>query len=128
MTATQIFPELAGHKYMNLTTFRKSGEAVATPVWFAIDADRLYIVTAKAAGKVKRVRNNPHVTMTPSDARGKVTPGAPTVEGLAEVIPLEAGGRGDRALRARYGWLYGAFAFYWRVRRVEAVLLEVRAS
>ncbi|MFV9507081.1 MAG: PPOX class F420-dependent oxidoreductase [Oscillochloridaceae bacterium umkhey_bin13] len=128
MTAPAIFPELTGQKYVSLSTFRKSGEAVATPVWFAIDGDRLFIVTQDDSGKVKRIRNNPRVTMTPSDAQGKLVSGAATVEGLAVLTPLVVGERGDRALRAKYGWMYQAFGFFWRLRRITAVLLEVRSA
>ncbi|MFV9506719.1 MAG: PPOX class F420-dependent oxidoreductase [Oscillochloridaceae bacterium umkhey_bin13] len=128
MTGPAIFPELAGQQYVSLNTFRKSGEAVATPVWFAVEGDRLFIVTQDDSGKVKRIRNNPRVTMTPSDAQGKLVSGASTVEGLAVITPLVAGERGDRALRAKYGWMYQAFGLFWRVRRITAVLLEVRVA
>jgi Pyridoxamine 5'-phosphate oxidase. len=70
MTAA-LFAPLAGHQYMNLTTFRKNGQPVPTPVWFAQEGDRIYVVTQAASGKVKRIRANPRVQLTPSDARGK---------------------------------------------------------
>lgn len=128
MTANGIFPQLQGHQYLSLTTYRKSGEGVASPVWFAIDGDRLYIVTGQGTGKVKRVRNNPRVTMVASDGRGQPVPGAPTLEGLATIIPMEPGGRGDRALRAKYRWVYRMFAWFFWLRRIEPVLLEVREA
>lgn len=37
------FAPLLGHKYLSLITFRKSGAAVATPIWFAAGGDRLYL-------------------------------------------------------------------------------------
>lgn len=122
------FPQLQGHQYISLTTYRKSGAAVATPVWFASDGDRIYIVTQADAGKVKRIRNNPRVTMAPSDAQGKVKPDAPSVEGVAAVLGAAEGARGDRALRAKYGWMYRAFALLWRLRRATPVYLEVRPA
>lgn len=128
MAETAVFPQLQGHQYISLTTYRKSGEGVPTPVWFAHDGDRIYIVTEQSAGKTKRIRNNPRVTMAPSDGRGQVKPGAPSLEGAASIIPMEVGGRGDKALRGKYGWMYGAFAWYWRLRRITAVLLEVRPA
>lgn len=126
MTATQIFPQLQGQQYISLTTFRKSGEGVATPVWFAVDGDRLYIVTQDGLGKVKRIRNNPRVTMAPCDPRGRVAPGAPTLEGIASVQSAAEGARANQALKAKYGWLYRAFALLWRLRGVTHVFLEVR--
>ncbi len=128
MAETTVFPQLQGHTYISLTTFRKSGEGVATPVWFAIDGDRLYVVTPLDSGKIKRIRNNPRVTLAPSDGRGKVSPGAPLIEGVASIVPMEAGGRGDQALRNKYGWMYRAFAWFWQLRRIEPVLLELRPA
>jgi PPOX class probable F420-dependent enzyme len=128
MTISQAFPQLQGHQYINLTTYRKSGEGVSTPVWFAVDGDRLYIVTMADAGKVKRIRNNPRVTMTPSDAQGKVKPGAPTVEGQATIQTTQQGERGNQALKRKYGWLYSAFGFYWSIRRATPAYLEIREA
>jgi uncharacterized protein len=128
MTASTGFSPLEGQQYISLATFRKSGEAVPTPVWFALADDRLYIVTQQDSGKVKRIRNNPQVTMTPSDGRGQITPGAPTLTGEATVIPREPQGPGDRALRAKYGWMYSAFGLLWRLRRITPVIVEVRPS
>ncbi len=64
------FATLISHQYINLITYRKSGEGVATPVWFVHDNQRLYVMTGGNAGKVKRIRNNPVVQIEPCDARG----------------------------------------------------------
>lgn len=122
------FSPLEGQQYLSLTTFRKSGEGVPTPVWFALANSRLYIVTQQDSGKVKRIRNNPQVAMTPSDGRGQVTPGAPTFTGEAKVLPREPQGTGDRALHAKYGWMYSAFGLFWRLRRITPVILEVKPT
>ena len=57
--------QFAGEKYINLETFRKSGAAVATPVWFAEDLGVFYVYSLANAGKVKRIRNNPRVRLMP---------------------------------------------------------------
>lgn len=62
-----------GQKYISLTTFRKNGTAVATPVWFGEDGDKLYVMTRSDMGKTKRIRNNPQVRVAPCTIRGKVT-------------------------------------------------------
>ena len=67
---THPFPMLEGHKNMNLTTFRKSGNEVPTPVWFVILEGKLYVRTEASSGKVKRIRNNGRVEPTPSTVRG----------------------------------------------------------
>ena len=48
--------QLATADYFNLATFRKNGNAVATPVWFAPHGDTFYVFSAGDAGKVKRIR------------------------------------------------------------------------
>jgi hypothetical protein len=68
-----IPPEIQGHKYLLLTTFRKAGTAVPTPIWFAEDNDKLYVKTRADSGKTKRIRNNPQVRVAPCTIRGKVT-------------------------------------------------------
>jgi hypothetical protein len=117
--------QLQGQQYINLTTYRKSGEGVPTPVWFALEGDRLYIVTQQDSGKVKRIRNNPRVTLAPSDAQGKVKPGVASIEGTAVVQSAEEGVLAHQALKGKYGWMYSAFALLWRVQRNVPVYLAV---
>ncbi|MGA9391979.1 MAG: PPOX class F420-dependent oxidoreductase [Candidatus Sulfotelmatobacter sp.] len=68
-----IPPSIRGQKYISLTTFRKSGVPVATPVWFGEEGDKLYVMTRSDMGKTKRIRNNPTVRVAPCTIRGKVT-------------------------------------------------------
>jgi PPOX class probable F420-dependent enzyme len=78
---------IADEKYVSLTTFRKSGEGVSTPVWIApLPASRLGVFSAPDAWKIKRLKNNPAVQLTPCDMRGKLTPGAATVTGTGAVF------------------------------------------
>lgn len=60
-------------KYLNLETFRKSGEGVKTPVWFIMDGNIIYIQTQAHSGKVKRIHNNGSVTIAPCTVDGRVT-------------------------------------------------------
>ena len=60
-------------EFLSLETFRKSGIGVKTPVWFAQEGDTLYIWTVGDSGKIKRIRNNPQVTIAPCKRFGKVT-------------------------------------------------------
>ena len=64
---------LSTHSYINLETYRRNGQAVATPVWFTIDGDKMmiYVVTRTETGKVKRLRNNSKVRIVPSGIRGQ---------------------------------------------------------
>lgn len=69
-----------------LTTFRRSGQPVATPVSITVDGDRVYFVTAVDSGKAKRLAANGEVTLAPCTTTGTVT--GPTVTGHAR--PLDA--------------------------------------
>ncbi len=69
---------LAGKRYLNLETYRRSGKAVRTPVWFAAAPEdsggpRLYVYSTAESGKVKRIRRASVVKIAPCDARGRVT-------------------------------------------------------
>jgi len=73
--------------YVLLTTFRKSGEGVGTAVWIvALPGGACGFTTESTSGKVKRIRNNPAVTLQPCDVRGKVKAGSDVVHATAEVL------------------------------------------
>ncbi|GAA3441558.1 PPOX class F420-dependent oxidoreductase [Planomonospora venezuelensis] len=93
--------ELAAEPYVSVTTFRRDGTAVATPVWAAPDGEALVIWTPAAAGKVKRIRNDPRVTLRACDLRGNVRGGE--AEGRAEILSAEETERVRALLRRKYG-------------------------
>lgn len=84
ITQSPPFTALAGAKYISLTTFRKSGDPVATPVWFAEKDGKLYVFTFPGAGKLKRIRHTTRVTVAPCTINGKVT--GPVSEARARII------------------------------------------
>lgn len=73
-------------QYAALTTFRKTGVGVATPVWVARDGDELVVITVDNTGKTKRLNRNSTVELRPCDMRGNVVDGAPTFTGTATVV------------------------------------------
>lgn len=105
-TAAQ-FTTLHGQQYINLTTFRKSGAAVVTPVWFAEEAERLYVMTTAETGKVKRVRNNGDVLVAISNARGKAL--GPEITGSARLLPGSEATRIEGLLNRKYGLIKRGF-------------------
>ena len=66
MALSTVPATIQGQKYISLTTFRKDGTALATPVWFGEEDDKLYIMTRSISGKYKRIRNNPQVRVAPA--------------------------------------------------------------
>jgi len=117
------FPSLQGHNFMNLTTFRKTGVPVTSPVWFAEAGGKLYVVTDRSSGKVKRLRNNSAVEVGPSTANGKSL--GPSVPATARLLPEETSQAGYRHLQKKYGWQLRAFELMWRFRRIDHVILEI---
>jgi uncharacterized protein len=87
--------------YLLVTTFRKDGTPVPTPVWVGRDGDELIVWTRTTAGKVKRIRNNPVVELTECDLRGK--PRGETVKGTARILDAAGTERGRRTVRKKYG-------------------------
>ncbi|HZQ20159.1 MAG TPA: PPOX class F420-dependent oxidoreductase [Terriglobales bacterium] len=95
--------ELHDQKYISLTTFRKTGVPVRTPVWFAEEGGKLYVMSERETGKIKRLRNNPNVKLAPCNIRGKVT--GPEFAGTARVLPSgEESELARLAVRRKY-WL-----------------------
>ena len=92
--------EIGRSRYIRLTTFRRDGTPVPTPVWHVVDGDELFVVSNADAGTVKRIRRDPHVVVTVCNVRGRTAPGAATAEGTARLLD-EAGTRAGRALIAR---------------------------
>jgi uncharacterized protein len=128
------FAAFAGHKYLNLETFKKSGDGVKTPVWFAADPDkdlasdaaRLYAYTIGNSGKVKRIRNNPRVRIAPCNASGKLL--GEWVEARAEIMTGSEAEYGDGLLNKKYmPWkqLLNFFASFRRRPRVGFVIRPV---
>ncbi|GLY04015.1 MULTISPECIES: PPOX class F420-dependent oxidoreductase [Actinoplanes] len=111
--------QFAATKQISLTTYRKDGTPVATPVWHVVEGDTMTIISEADAWKVKRIRNNPRVRVTVCDIRGKVADGATPVDGTARVLDeresLAARDRiARRYLMSRVGnWFAKAF----RVKR-----------
>lgn len=98
---------LADHEYVLLTTYRRTGVAVDTPVWIARDGDRLLVTTGGQSGKVKRLRHTPRVTLRACDVRGRVTAGAEAVEAHARVdASPETRARLDAAFEQKYRMKY----------------------
>lgn len=112
------------HKYINLTTFRRSGVPVTTTVWFAEEGDRLYVTTTAQSGKAKRLRNNRNVRFGPS--RGTGTPLGPESEAMARILPPAETEEATRHLRQKYGWPLRIFHWAGSVRGQEHIYLEIR--
>ena len=102
--------EIHGQRYLSLATFRKSGVAVYTPIWFAEDDNKLYFMTSSKTGKYKRIRNRPQVKIAPCTVRGKIT--GPEFPATARILPPQEFARVRRMINRKY-WL-ARVPFLWR--------------
>ena len=87
--------------YVSLTTFRRTGVAVPTPVWAAPDGEDLVVWTRADSGKVKRLRHTARVTVAPCDVRGRTR--GPEVDGVAGFVDAADWPHALAALRRTYG-------------------------
>ncbi|HUN05882.1 MAG TPA: PPOX class F420-dependent oxidoreductase [Aggregatilineales bacterium] len=123
------FSNLTGHQYLSLTTFRKNGQPVPTPVWFAHEGDQLFILTLPGAGKVKRIQHTARVTVAPCDVRGNLLGDA--VEAQARILSAEEGASANALLTRKYGLFKRLFDLMGMVRGQgpkNRVYLAIRAA
>ncbi|MGA1372570.1 MAG: PPOX class F420-dependent oxidoreductase [Pseudomonadales bacterium] len=98
--------ELADAAYVSLLTWRRSGKAVATPVWCAADGDDYFIFSAGEAGKVKRVRAGSTAALALCDVRGRLASGYAPADARILTSATDIA-RALSALRRKYGWQMG---------------------
>ena len=116
MTLDAALASIADERFVSLTTFRKSGEGVSTPVWIARDGDALIVTTPDGTGKVKRLRNDDRIELRPSDRMGKVADDAPTVSAHAQIVDTdEARTSQERIFLAKYRLEYRILMFIERL-------------
>ena len=87
-------------KYLTITSFKRDGTPVATPVWFAEQDGRLLAVTDASSGKVKRIRRNPHVRAALCTASGRLR--GREVSATAEVLTGPPVGKAEELLKRKY--------------------------
>ena len=87
-------------KYLSLTSFRRDGSGVATPMWFVADDGQLVVETDADSYKVRRIRRDPHVRIAVCDARGRVRGDA--VDAEATILPDSERERVERLLARKY--------------------------
>lgn len=103
MTTSSTLDTLGTAKYISLTTFRKDGTSVATPVWLVRDGGQILAITDPNSGKAKRLRNNPSAHVTACDMRGRVKPGAVSAAALVEFQDDASTVNTMRLITERYG-------------------------
>jgi PPOX class probable F420-dependent enzyme len=126
------FAAFAGQKYLNLETFKKSGNGVKTPVWFAAEPSarlessdaKLYVYTIGVSGKVKRIRNNGRVKVAPCNMRGEVR--GEWVDARAEIVTGAETEHGMRLLNKKYAPWKQLLDFFAMFRKRERTVFVIR--
>jgi PPOX class probable F420-dependent enzyme len=83
--ASPVLVRFLRQKTVLVTTYRRDGRPVGTPVSLAVDGDHAYVRSFEKAGKTRRIHNNPRVEVAPSTARGRPT--GPTIQATARPRP-----------------------------------------
>ena len=108
-SSTTDLSTVRSNQYISLTTFKRDGTAIATPVWFAEQGGKLYIYTDKEAGKVKRIRNNQQVTLAACSHFGKLK--GPMIQAKARILRDATEEKMAHSLIARkYHIMFAAFS------------------
>ncbi|HZC25535.1 MAG TPA: PPOX class F420-dependent oxidoreductase [Actinopolymorphaceae bacterium] len=102
---TRGFDRFIAQKTVALTTYRRNGTPVPTPVNIVVDGDHAYFRTWSTTGKAKRLRNNPVVEIAPSTFGG--TPQGEAMRARARLLSNEESRSARRALRRKYPLLQG---------------------
>ena len=125
-----VYTLLSAHDFIELTTFRKNGGAVATPIFFIVDRGRLYATTNGNSGKLKRIRNNGHVVLAPCNNRGKVI--GEQVEAHARELPASEHRYIDSLLKCRHGFRFRVFLLVQRwvafLRKAPRTFIEIELT
>jgi len=117
--------QFTNQKYINLETYKKNGQAVQTPIWFVEENGVLYVRTRLHSGKVKRVRRNPHVRVTPCTLRGQLK--GNWIDGEARFAHDAESERANQLFNRKYGLLkkWGDFVDKLKGSRREVVAIQV---
>jgi PPOX class probable F420-dependent enzyme len=113
-------------KYLLVTTFRRDGRAVPTPVWAARDGESLVVWTVSDSGKVKRIRNNGTVKLAPCSVRGE--PRGAEVDGHAVVLDAAETERARKLIAGKYGLIGRLGMLGSRLRRGSEGTVGIRLT
>lgn len=110
---------ISDEKYVSITTTKKSGDTVSSPVWIAPLADgKAGFTTEATSGKVKRIANFPQVTIQPCDMRGRVKAGSTVTHATAIVVTGDDVEPVYRAIKSKYKLMLTFTEWAYRVRSI----------
>jgi uncharacterized protein len=117
---------LGAGKYLLITSYRKNGSGVATPVWVVPDGAALGAWSAADSWKVKRIRARADVLVGPCDVRGRPT--GDQVPGTAEICDAATTARYRTLIARKYGIAGRLTLLGSRLRRGPAGTVGIRVT
>ena len=118
------FNQFVNQRTVLLTTYRRDGTPIGTPVNIAVDGERAFVRTFDTAWKLKRIRKNPIVEIAPSTVRGKPT--GSTIRARARVLGGTESDRASRAINKKHPILHGVLVpVVHRIRGNETIHIEL---
>jgi len=109
------FSRFRKEEFLSLETYRKNGQTIKSPMWFAQDNDALYLWTMADTSKVKRIRNNPNVNIAPCKRMGEVTGEWMTAHATIEDSPIVVA-QVEAMLLKKIGLFFRIFRFIDAIR------------
>lgn len=123
MSAEDKLSQLSNYKYINIETYKKNGSGVRTPIWFVIYHGFIYFRTDAKSGKVKRIRNNPHVRIAPCDIRGSAK--GDWFEGKAKFSDSGESSIVFSMINKKYGFIATLIRSFNKIRGTSPIILAI---
>jgi uncharacterized protein len=123
-TTTPALEPFTRQRTALLTTYRRNGTPVGTPVHIAVHGDRAFFRTWDTTGKMKRIRSNRVVEIAPSTVRGEPT--GPAIRARARILAGDESVRAGRAIARKYPILHGLLIpLFHRLRHYQTMQIEL---
>lgn len=121
---TDHFAPLAKQTFVMLTSFRRDGAPVGTPVNIAVDGDRAYVQTGRNTAKVKRILRDSRVTVAPSTVRGNAT--GPAIEATVRLLEGDEAQHAVTVINRKHPIIHGVLVrLKYRLTKTQPALLEL---
>ena len=121
MSAMQQFEN---QQYLNIETFRKNGQGVKTPVWFAQEGETLWVWTEITSGKAKRIRRSGQINVAPSQADGTLVGDWVPATAVADDSPA-AIAHVKKLFGKKYGLMFPVFGLLGKLRRARYTSIRI---
>jgi PPOX class probable F420-dependent enzyme len=115
--------QFQNREYIRLETMKRNGQYIPTPVWFVVDDGQLFVRSYANSGKVKRMRNNSHVRITPSDALGKKH--GVTIDGTAIRANGDMEIKISQQLYRKYGLMKMSFDLWGAIKQLDWAVFAI---